>query len=473
MKRLVVGLTLVAVIAAAAYRFRGNNRGESTAPATDANTPASPTTVTVATARRSPARRSITLTGVVRADRQAVVTAKMPSAIVAVSVKAGDQVIAGQVLVRLDGRDAAGQLANAQAGIAAAEAQYRKAIDGKRARTVEMDSRITEARNGLTTALAKLKQAELAVVLTASSASSDTDRASAGVKQAEAGLRQAQAGLSQADDLVKRLRFLYAHGGVAQADLEGAESQAEIAKAQRDAAVAALDQARALAKPTVETSPLRKKISEADLAAARSGVDQAVDGLKAARKARIEALRISDRDVEAAFAQLSQAKVGKSLAVTQAGSTTLTSPMNGVVTEVNARSGEIAQPGMPLVTVVSPDSVYVEASLPVKYAGRVRVGDSATVFVDTMPNSPLRTDVGSVVPAASDDSRSLSVRLSIKDGSKQTLIPGVLARIDLPLSSNQNAVSIPADALRTEGNSTFVEAITQTFACRALAEPTA
>src|SRR5207302_10579417 len=138
------------------------------------------------------------------------------------------------------------QLSSAQAGIEAAEAQYRKAIDGKRARAVEMDSKISEARSGLATALAKQKQAELAVTLTGSSALSDVERAAAGIKQAEAGLRQADIGLDQAEDLVKRLKFLFSHGGVARADLEGAASQAEIARAQRDSALAAVDQAKAL-----------------------------------------------------------------------------------------------------------------------------------------------------------------------------------------------------------------------------------
>ncbi len=392
----------------------------------------------------------------VRADRQAVVTAKTPSAIVAVNVRAGNHVSAGQVLVRLDGREAAGQAANARAGIAAAEAQYRKALDGKRAHAIEMDSKVSEARNGLALALAKLKPAELAVTLTASSAASEADRAAAGVKQAEAGLHQALAGLSQADDLAKRLRFLYSHGGAARADLEGAESQAEIARAQKDAAVAALDQARAMAKPAAEASPLRKRISEADLDAARTGVRQAEDGLKSARKARIEALRIADRDVEAATAQLSQARTGKSLAAVQSGNSTLTSPLSGVATEVSARAGEIAQPGMPLVTIISPDSVYIEASLPVKYAAVVRPGQTASVVVDTNSIDSLRAEVAKVVSAANDGGRSVTVHLVIKNARNKSLIPGVTARVEIPLTQSRTAVTFPAEALRTDGNLTFV-----------------
>lgn len=459
MTRLLAALFLVGIVVAAIfYNLHAGSRPPVSSGNPDMPSASGPPTVTVVPAKRQPLESKLTLQGVLRADRQAVVSAKVPATIHSVLVHAGDTVNAGQLLVLLDSRDARSQAAGARAGIDAAEAQYSKAVDGRRARAVEMDAKISDARAGLATALAKQKQADLAVMLSSSSATSDIERAAAGVKLAEAGLRQANSGLSQAEDLVKRLRFLYDHGGVARADLEGAEGQLEIAKAQKDAAVAALEQAKAMEKPAADTAPLRKKVSEADVEAARAGVRQAEDGLKSARGGKVDALRIADRDIEAAAAQVRQAQAGSSLAASQAAGANLTSPIAGVVVDVSARAGDTAQPGMPLVTVVAAGSVYLEASVPVEDSGAIRSGENAAVTVDSLPGRTIRAHVTRIIPSVGPDSRTLTARIDL-DGRPAGLIPGTLARAEVSTEGSEAAVVISSDALRSEGSLQYVYVI--------------
>ena len=61
------------------------------------------------------------------AVRQSAIAAQVPARIVEMRVRAGDTVKAGQVLVRLDPRTAADQLASSQAQVAAAQAQLEAA----------------------------------------------------------------------------------------------------------------------------------------------------------------------------------------------------------------------------------------------------------------------------------------------------------------------------------------------------------
>ncbi len=81
-------------------------------------------TVTVAPAN---AARTYTAEGVVEAVRQSTIAAQVPARIVEVHVRAGDAVKAGQVLVHLDPRTAADQLASSHAQVAAAQAQLEAA----------------------------------------------------------------------------------------------------------------------------------------------------------------------------------------------------------------------------------------------------------------------------------------------------------------------------------------------------------
>jgi multidrug resistance efflux pump len=343
-------------------------------------------------------------------------------------VRDGQQVKTGQPLVRLDVGVPGAAVAGAEAGVRAAQAQVRKAIDGKRARLVELDSQISQAEAGLRTALAKQKQAELAIRLDRSASSSDTVKAEAGVRQAEAGLRQAETAYRQAADTLKRTEFLFAHGGVARVDVEGARAQAEIAKAQRDSALSALDQARAAAKPAAETGPLRQQVSEADLEAARSGVQQARDSVKNAYRAKGEASRIADSDIEAARAQVEQAIAARRQAASQAGSGVLNAPFSGVVSELSIRGGETAQPGQPLMSITVPETVYVEAAVPSRYARNLKAGARAVVRLDTAPDRDIEGRVSEVLPVALDG-RSIPVRVRLSGAA--TPLPGVGAKVDL------------------------------------------
>jgi RND family efflux transporter MFP subunit len=99
---------------------------------------ASLTTVTVAAAR---ADGSYTAEGVVEAVRQSTIAAQVQARIVEMRVRAGDAVKSGQVLVRLDARTAADQVASGQAQVAAAQAQLEAAR-----RDFERNRRLYEKR---------------------------------------------------------------------------------------------------------------------------------------------------------------------------------------------------------------------------------------------------------------------------------------------------------------------------------------
>lgn len=421
--------------------------------------------VTVSTARRRAIRQSVTLTGVLQADRHVVISTKVPGRIQAVFVHDGDRVRTGQPLVQLDIGDAQAQIAGAKAAVAAAEAQLRKAIEGKRARQAELDAKVAEAESGLRVARTKLKQAEMGVKLTDSSAISDAERAEAGVRQAEAGLRQAEVGLAQAMDALRRMNFLYSRGGVARADLDGAQAQADIARSQRDAALAALEQARAAARPAAETIPFRKQVSEADVEAARAGVRQAEEGLQNARRARASALRIADKDIEAARAQLEQAHAGLKQAQAQVGSSVLTSPFDGEVAEVAVQAGEYAQPGVPLMKVLSLTSIYLEAVAPARLARSLQPGQPARIHVDSLPDRIIEGEVARVPASIHPDMRTVSLRIRLYPEGLP-LIPGAMAKAVVDITQDPNALTIPVDALRNEGSVLFVYVVADGKALR-------
>jgi RND family efflux transporter MFP subunit len=79
--------------------------------------------------------------GVAEAVRQSVIAAQVPGRVTEVRVRAGDAVKAGQLLIRLDARTAADQVASSQAQVAAAQAQLEAAR-----RDYERNKRLYEKR---------------------------------------------------------------------------------------------------------------------------------------------------------------------------------------------------------------------------------------------------------------------------------------------------------------------------------------
>lgn len=77
-----------------------------------------------AVAERASVPVTVELSGTVEADRTAAVSSRVMATVTAVHVRPGDTVRRGQVLVEIDPRTAAGQVGQAQGGLAQAEAAF-------------------------------------------------------------------------------------------------------------------------------------------------------------------------------------------------------------------------------------------------------------------------------------------------------------------------------------------------------------
>lgn len=84
--------------------------------------------------------------GVIQAVRQSTVAAQVPGNVTALLVTAGDTVKAGQVLARIDARDASAGLLRSQADVAQAEAQFNQArLQWERSQSLKAQGFISDA----------------------------------------------------------------------------------------------------------------------------------------------------------------------------------------------------------------------------------------------------------------------------------------------------------------------------------------
>lgn len=352
---------------------------------------------------------SLRLNGVVQSDSHATITVRMPAKIVSVRVEEGQKVMVGQVLIVLDDADFVSQEKTAAAGVLAAKAQLTKAIVGMDAQRLKADTDIETAKAGLKTAKVKLAQA----ILGRDALKSD---ATVEHKLAEEGVRKAQLGLESARKTQASLEALDKVGGVSRNDLEGARTGVKIAQSDLDTAKTQLT--RLEASPKGEKSvTYRFALAQKDVEAAQEGVTQAQSGVKNAIVARVQLLRIAEGDIVAARASVSQAEAGKSGASSARNASTLTSPFAGTVSGITARTGETAQPGVPLLTLRSLNGMRVEALVTSRQLTRLKVGQSATLTSDSLPGKSFSAILSELAPTAEPDGRTYRVRFSIRSAS--------------------------------------------------------
>jgi HlyD family secretion protein len=136
-----------------------------------------------------------------------------------------------------------------------------------------------------------------------------------------------------------------------------------------------------------------------DQSALRLQVDQAEQGVKAARAALSNAKKDGTKaDVSAARARLNQAKAAVDLAKVQLGYATVAAPHSGVVVTVTTNAGQNAGPGKTLLTLSDPGSLFVRVFVPESQIGSVKVGQQVTVT----PDSPGEPYTGTVSFVASE-----------------------------------------------------------------------
>ncbi len=172
------------------------------------------------------------------------------------------------------------------------------------------------------------------------------------------------------------------------AELETGSRPEEIAQAEAVVRRTQADVARARADfRRLKTLYAQENVSVQDYDAARTVVDVTEAKLREAQEQwRLVQKGPRIEKIDRARAQLQQAKEALALAETRFSYSILASPLTGVVLSHHIEPGEYVAAGTPIVTVGAVEQVWLRAYVDETDLGRVKVGQAATVTIDTYPN---------------------------------------------------------------------------------------
>ena len=125
------------------------------------------------------------------------------------------------------------------------------------------------------------------------------------------------------------------------------------------------------------------------------------------------------------------------------------SPVSGYITERNALPSVAVQPEMRLYTIADLSTVWVQAQVFQNDLGRIKVGDPATLTVNTFPGRNFNGRVDFIYPQVDLDTRTAKVRVIFSNPGLQ-LKPGMFVNVVLKIPMGRQLV-IPATGVLQSG----------------------
>jgi multidrug resistance efflux pump len=326
----------------------------------------------------------VSVTGEVVPARSAAVSARTSGPAIEVLVTPGDEVAAGDVLVRLDPTDA-------ELALRRAEVQ----LEAARARLALLQSRPRPEEVAVAEAQVKVAQAQV------SQAVARRDQLKAGAPEAEIASAQARATRAQAEhleayeiheDTMECFKFTLPDGETMEVCplLGPTETKARF---RMQAAAETLEAARARAEALVEAKDARIAAVEAAVWAAAEQRDVA--------EAQLASLQAGPTPEELADAEAAVQQAEARVALER---TEVRAPFAGTVGLVAVREDERVEPAQPLVTLGDLSTLRVETTdLDEIDVARVEVGQQATVTFDALPDEVFAGRVVRIAPMAESD----------------------------------------------------------------------
>jgi multidrug efflux pump subunit AcrA (membrane-fusion protein) len=235
-------------------------------------------------------------------------------------------------------------------------------------------------------------------------------------------------------------------------ELQKAELDARAAKDAFDAAQAMFENRQRLFREGA--------IAEKDVNDARASMSAARTNNETTQKKLQDLQRFArDQELKAASAQREAARGRFESAQAQLNYSRITSPIDGVVTDLPFYAGEMPASGQPIVTVMDVSQVIARTHVSPAQAAQLKVGDEANII--GAGGIPYPAKVSQVSPAL--DAANSTVEVWVQaDNKDNALRPGTSVKVEMISQTVSNTLVIPEKAVLTSpGGATFAIVIDQ------------
>jgi len=372
---------------------------------------------------------TVSANGTIQPERTVNVSPKNAGIVERLLVKEGDFVKKGEIIAYMDDSNLQGELIQAQAQLASAEANLQKLISGNRPED------IAQARAQLEESTANLQK------LISGNRPED-------IAQSEARLRKAQLSLQQAEEEMQRYRKLYQEGAISQQDFRTYQIN-------RDTSILQVQEAqKALALKKIGT---RKE----DIQQAQAKVKQLQQALK------LTQVGARKEDIQQARAQVNSARGSLKTIQAQISDTVIRAPFDGLVAKKYAEPGSFVTPttaGSAISSSLSSSILslasqnQVVANLPESSISKIRIGQKVKIAVDAYPGKKIIGKVSQIASQATIEQNvtSFEVKVAIIADNEKILKSGMNVAAEFQIGEIQNSLIVPTVAIMRQNKQSGV-----------------
>jgi len=407
MKRVLLVVLVIAVIAAGWLIYSNTLQAEPTVPEGIATEPVS----------RGDIEATISAVGSLAAERTQSLSFTASGQVIEVLVEEGQEITEGQVLARLDDADLQLSIKQAEAALRSAEASLEKVKKGP------SEEDLAAARAAVDAARANLEK------LQKGPSARDIQLAKLNIDQAKNTLWGAQGNR----DAIKGSPV--AGGG------QVAQAEAQVANAELAVKIAEINYAK-LVEPA----------DPAAIAAAQSQLTQAESSL-----ARLES-QPTPEDIRVAEAQVEQAQVNVDVARSRLDNTELTAPLTGQLAAWKLHAGDVAAPGTPIGTIMDTTRYHIDVSIDETDIRQIQEGSAVRIELDAFPGEQLTGQVArvSLVGDATQGIVTYNVRIDLQP-TELPARPLMTAAITVVTATKENVLIAPNRAILRDAGGKYVE----------------
>lgn len=368
--------------------------------------------------------RTVRATGVVTSATDLALSFEKAGVVRSINVAVGERVVSGQTLASLDSRKERSEVTKARGALLAAEANYRKVLEGERAEEVRVaEVAVENARRKLYSsdleAVPEYEDTATSPVVsgTYTGTTPGSYRISFGYSTNQIEFSGLERGTAQVSETAKPfgtlgLRIAFPDSGY------GFGEEWVIAIPNKEGA-----------NYTANVNAL--EVAEAELSLARA-------------KSR-------SADVDAALAEVLTAQGSLEAAEAELAQTVLRAPAPGTITKVDVAIGEVAEAFKGALVLQDVSNLYLEANVNESNVAYLSVGQPVAVTYDAFGNEAYAATLSSVDPAATVVDGVVNYKVKALIPAKDTVRPGMTANLSIQTAFVPGALVVPSRAITTRG----------------------
>ncbi len=134
----------------------------------------------------------------------------------------------------------------------------------------------------------------------------------------------------------------------------------------------------------------------------------------------------------------------------------LTTPINGIITDIRYNVGDWVNPGSELGVVANVNEMVIKFFVSETEMVKIKMGDEVTIYSEFDKDNKVKGKVFEISRSASSDARAFQIKAKFKNLKNTPFKPGMFVSLNLVLNSQKNVLTIPTPAITFVNNKNIV-----------------